>query len=220
MRRGPGGEEARDIGIRGPGDQYAVGGADDRPAEALELLALFLPGAAIVPREMLELLEDGVHVSGQHFAVGVDIDALALGLHQEVVQVQQVVAADQNARPGLNPLAHFGDFGLAKQVNVAVVEQLHGLQVHAPTFEDEFEQGFDIEVHVGHRGEERLLDERFDLGVRLAQSPGVVLVGGHALKAAEQNLLETLYILILSTHAGGDTPGPAIGLFALITKHV
>ena len=48
-----------------------------------ELLVLVLPGGAEVAVEMRVFLQLRIGVAGQHLAVGVDVDALALGLLEQ-----------------------------------------------------------------------------------------------------------------------------------------
>ena len=53
-------------------------------------------------------------------------------------------------------------------------------------------------------GEQGLFDEGADLLVGLAQPPGVVGVGRHALQAVEQRLLQRLDVLVLAADAGAS----------------
>ena len=41
-------------------------------------------------------------MGGQHFAVGVDVDASALGLLQQQLQIVEIVAGDDDERPLLH----------------------------------------------------------------------------------------------------------------------
>ncbi len=61
----------------------AVRGEQDRAGKLAELLALVLPRGAVVPVEVRVLLELGIAVRGQHLAVRVDVDALALRLLEQ-----------------------------------------------------------------------------------------------------------------------------------------
>ena len=65
----------------------AVGGHEDGPGKLGELLALVLPGGSVVAVEMLVFLQFGITVGGQHLAVGVHIDALALALLENTLQI-------------------------------------------------------------------------------------------------------------------------------------
>lgn len=70
----------------------------------------------------------------------------------------------------------------------------------APAFEDHFEQCGNVEVDVGHRGEEGFFDEGTDALVGLAQSPSVIRVSHHALETIEENLLEGLNIGVFAAN--------------------
>ena len=64
-----------------------VGGHDDSTGEGRELFLLVLPGGAIVADQVRILVQLRVAVSRQHLAVGVDVDAGALGLLQDLLQI-------------------------------------------------------------------------------------------------------------------------------------
>ena len=66
----------------------AVGGHDDGAGEGGELLGLILPGGAVVADKMAVLLQFRVAVAGEHFAVGVNVDALAFGLLEQQIDVR------------------------------------------------------------------------------------------------------------------------------------
>jgi len=67
----PAGEGSADIGIHRFLD--AVGGEQNCSREAFEFLALILPGAAEVTNQMLVFLQSRVAMSGQHFAMSIDM---------------------------------------------------------------------------------------------------------------------------------------------------
>ena len=114
------------------------------------------------------LLQAGVHVPRELFAVGVHVDAFARGLLQKVLEIGQVMARHHDARPCLDPLRNRGGLGLSENLDVRIVEELHGAQVHTAAFQDHLQEGFDVEVDVGHRGKQSLLDEGIDLRIGLA----------------------------------------------------
>ena len=62
----------------------------------VEFLLLALPCGAEIALELGVLLELRIAVGRQHFAVGVDVDALALGLLQKQLQVVQIMAGDDD----------------------------------------------------------------------------------------------------------------------------
>ena len=71
----PGAEHPIGIGL--PGLHDAVCGCEDRPGELGELSLLLLPGSPEVAHEVRELAQLGIHVCGEHLAVGVYVHALA-----------------------------------------------------------------------------------------------------------------------------------------------
>ena len=96
------GEEAVLVGVGRALD--AVGVEDDGAGEVLELLVLVLPGAAEVARQVRVLLEARVAVGGKHLDVGVDVDPLALGLLEQLLEHLQVVAGDEDRLAGRVPM--------------------------------------------------------------------------------------------------------------------
>lgn len=75
----------------------AVRGHHNRAREAGKLDLLVLPAAAVVTNQMLEFTQFRVTVRWQHFTVGVDVNPGTFCLLQQVVQIFQVMAGNQNA---------------------------------------------------------------------------------------------------------------------------
>ena len=110
--------------------------------------------------------------------------------------------------------------GAPNRSDVALVEHLHHPEVLLAALQDHFQERAEVEVHVGHGGEQGLFGEGVDRLVDDAEPPGVMGVGRHALQTVEQRLLQRLDVLVLAAHAGaGGAPGAPSGLFALVTKH-
>lgn len=213
-----GGEEA--VGVFGSRDEDAVGGGDDGAGEVGEFGFLFLPGTAVVTGEVGVFAEAGVHEGGEHFAVGVDLDVGAFDLAEEVPEVEQVVAGDEDAGAGLGAAGDDGRGGFAEGVDVAGVEQFHDAEVVAAEIEGDFEEAGQVEVDVGHGGEEGFFDEGADGWVGLAEAAGVAGVGGHALEAVEDQFLDGLDIGVLAADAGAEGAADAVsGLLALVAEH-
>jgi len=215
---GAGGVEA--VGVGEFGDEDAIGGGDDGAGEAFEFAFLVLPGAAVVAAEVGVLAELGIHVAGQHFAVGVDLDVGAFALFEQVVEVDQIVAGDEDARAGVGAFEDLGGGGFAKGGEMAGIEHFHDAEILLAEFHGHFQQRWNVEIDIGHGGEEGFFDEGGDLFVVLTEAAGVVGVGGHAFEAVEDDFLEGLDVLVFAADADGAGAAGAVGgLFALITQH-
>ena len=75
----------------------AVRGHHDRTGEAGKFHLLVLPAAAVVTDQVLEFTQLRIAVRWQHFTVGIDVNAGAFGLLQQVVEIFQVMTGDQDA---------------------------------------------------------------------------------------------------------------------------
>ena len=139
--------------------------------------------------EVRILLQAGIAVGGQHLAVGVDVDALALALLQDLFQVQEIVAGDQDGLALLVPQGHLGGHRVAVAAGVARVQQLHGPEVDLAAFQHQAQQVVQAQVLAGDGGQ-ALVDEGIDLVVFLAQDLGVIGVGADPLDAEEQGVFE------------------------------
>ena len=203
----PVGEDAVLVGVQRLLD--AVGREEHRPGEVRELLVLVLPGGAEVPVEVLVLLQLGVGVRRQHLAVGVDVDPRALGLLEQQLQVLQVVAGDQDALPLLRAERDLGGHRVAVGAGVAGVEQLHRPQVDLAGLQRDGDAVGDRQP-LRHQRDQRVVDEAGDGVVLLAEDPGVVRVGGDALEAVEQGLLQGADVLV-RIERGDEVQGRALG---------
>ena len=122
--------------------------------------------------------------------------------------------------PAFVPCRTWPGAGLAEGLDVALVEHLHHAQVLLAELQRDFEQAAQVEVDVGHGGEQGVFDEGADRFVGLAQPAGVAGVGGHALQAVEDQLLDGLDVLVLAAHAGADGTADTVGrLLALVAEH-
>ena len=158
------GEQAVLVGLGRALD--AVGVEDDGAGEVGELLGLVLPGAAEVTRQVRVFLQPGVAVGGQHLAVGVDVDPLALGLLEQLFEHAQVVARDEDRLARLGAELNRGRHRVAVAVGVGLVEQFHGDQVDAAAFHGEADEIHQTQAGV-ESGGQRLVGE----GVDLRRSP-------------------------------------------------
>ena len=188
------------IGIAVLRRHEAVRGVQQRAGDVVELLLLVLPGGAEVALEVRELLQLGIGVRRQHLAVGVDVDALALGLLEQQLQVVQVVTGHDDERAGLDLEGDGGGLGRAERAGVGGVEHRHAGEVHLADLQHEREQRVDG-TGLCKRCE-RLNEERVDRLVVLAEHARMVGVGGNAANAEQHERLERADILVGAPHLG------------------
>ena len=122
-------------------------------------------------------------MAGQHLAVGVDVHALALGLLQELFQVVEVVAADDDEGALLHGEAYLCGDGGAVGLAVGPVQELHADEVnlaHLHAHGQKVVHG----VLVRH-GHQCLVEALGNPLVCVAQHGGVVAVGGNAPQSEE-----------------------------------
>eukprot|EP00053_Salpingoeca_punica_P005903 m.57274 g.57274 ORF g.57274 m.57274 type:complete len:624 (-) comp13447_c0_seq2:122-1993(-) len=190
----------------------AVGGHDDGAGELGKLKLLQLPGAAVVADEVLELLERRVAVGRQHLAVGVDVDAGALGLLQELVQVVHVVAADQDALARHGRRQDLGRRRVAKLGAVAGVQHGEHLQVGGTHLQRRAQQRVKVLAVLAMLAEQRQrrVHVAVHVGRLLAERRRVRRIGGHALQAVGDELLQAGNLLALDVAAGEHAAGLAL----------
>ena len=126
-----GGEDI--LHIAGLGLLNAVGGHKNGPGKLGKLFFLILPGGAVVAVKMTILFQFRVAVAGQHLAVGVDVDALALGLLQQKLQIAQIVAGNQDGLALTCAKRNRSRYGVAVLSCVGGVQKFHGAQVDFST---------------------------------------------------------------------------------------
>ena len=120
----------------------------------------------------------------------VNVDALAFGHDQQVVQVFQIVTADENGLARLGSQRNFRGLGVAVGAGVARVEQFHGLQVGSTAIQNGFHPGAEVPILAVEPGGQTLVNVRVQAGIFLPEDGGVVGVGGDAFKAVQQRLHE------------------------------
>ena len=184
-----------------------VGVKDDGAGEIGEFLGLILPGAAVVADQVRVFLEAGIAMSGQHLAMGVDVDPFAFGLLEEFFQHLEVVAGDQNSFAGLGTQVDRGWDRCAIGFVVNGVQKTHGSQVLLAAFHTETDKVHQTEVCVGGCGQ-RLVEEGHDVVIALTQDHGVIHIGSHPFKPEYQDLDHGTNIFV-------DMPGVDAVLFTL-----
>ena len=113
------------ICVAGARRHEAVRGEHKGSGDVGELLLLILPCGAKVALELRIALELGIGVGGQHLAVRIDVDACALGLLEEQLEVVEVMAGNDDEGALLDLERDLGGLGHAVGASVGCVEQAH-----------------------------------------------------------------------------------------------
>ncbi len=87
------------VSIACAGRHQAVGGEQDWRGKVRKFFLLVLPCRAEVAFEMRIFFQFRIPVGRQHFTVGVDVDAFAVGLLQQQLQIVEVVTGNHDERP-------------------------------------------------------------------------------------------------------------------------
>ena len=178
------------VGVAGAQGHDAVGGEQDGRGDVLELPLLVLPCGAKVALEVgVAALQLRVAVGGQHLRVGVDVDAPACSLFQQLLCVVEVVAGNHDERPLFNGQGHLHRFRIAKRAGVGRVQQLHAAVAGFSCGLHQLPQGVGGLAGVAH-GLQGGTEEPVQLRVDAAQHPGVVVVGGHAPQAEQHKAFQ------------------------------
>ena len=196
----PGGVDPVAVGVL-RGDK-AVRGDEDRAVEPLELLPLEGPGPAVVPGEVLVLPKAGVSVRREHLAVGVDIHPCPSCLFEEVGEVLEVVAGDEDARARACRGADRRD--LRRPVGSGVRDIKEGEGLHA-----NFTAREHVADHLVHgeglqRGSEPLLQKGRDLLILVAEDFGMVRVGADPFEPVDEEVAERLQVRVHGLPGGDD----------------
>ena len=131
------------VGVAGAGRHEAVGRKQDRSGQVCKFRLLVLPSRAEVAHQMGVFFQLRVAVGRQHFPVGVDVDALSGGLLQELPEVLQIVAGNDDERPLLNVRVHPRGDGMSERLRVGLVQQGHTLEIDPAKLQDEFQPFLD-----------------------------------------------------------------------------
>ena len=183
------------VGIAGPEGHDAVGGEEHRCRDVLKLPLLILPCGAEVAFQVREpLFQLRVAVGRQHLGVGVDVDALALGLLQQALGVVEVVARNDDEGAFLDGQRHFYRLGVAKRAGVGLVQLSHDPVGHPPGVLHQLEE-LVLVASLGQRPQRRA-EKQVDLAIGIAQHPRVVGVSCHAPQAEQHEGLQALDVRV------------------------
>ena len=183
------------VGVAGPQRHDAVGGKEDGGGDVLKLPLLVLPcGAEVAFQVGKALFQLRVAVGGQHLRVGVDVDALALGLFQQAFGVIEVVARNDDEGAFLDGQRHFYRLRVAECAGVGLVEQGHDPVGHDAGVLHQLEE-LVLVAFLGQRPQGRA-EEQIDLAIGIAQHPRVVGVSCHAPQAEQHEGFQALDVRV------------------------
>ena len=133
-------------------------------------------------------------MGGQHFAMGVDVDALALSLLQQPLEIVQVMAGDDDERPLFHLQRYGGGGGCAKGLGVGPVKQFHAGQIVLADLHYDGQQL--VHAPVLADGEQGPGKEGVDLLAAIAQHVRVPGIGGHTPNAEQDQGFEGADVLV------------------------
>ena len=140
-------------------------------------------------------------MAGQHLAVGVHVDAAAVGLLEELLQVGQVMAGNDDKRARLHRELHLRGCRRAEMLEIALVEQAHAGGVDPASLKHERQER--VCPKVVAQGGKAAHEEGVYLGVcRLAQDTGVIGVRRDAAHAKEEKRLQAAHVFLGVPHLG------------------
>ena len=147
----------------------------------------------------------------QHLAMGIDVDAFALGLLQKQLTVLQVMPGDDDKGAFLHGQGHGGGHGVTIGFSVGLVQQRHALEVHLAHLHDNRQQLLHAPVLAD--GKQALIEEAVHFLVGIAQHHGMVCVGRHAPQTEENQRFqgtdvfvgfpEKIHVVFVGSAAGG-----------------
>ena len=154
-----------------------------------ELLFLLPPSITIVTYEVLVFLQLGIVVCRKHLTVGINVDACALGLLEQISDVMQVVSTDEDTRTLAYANVHLRDLRFAVSSRICLVEQSHHINTIFASSEEQLQQTIGSSVRIGDT-RQSLSHEAGDSLVALSQACGMLIVSSHTLQSEHDGLLE------------------------------
>ncbi len=142
-------------------------------------------------------------MAGEHFAVRIDVDPLALGLLEQFAEVLQVVAGDDDALAADGRHANLRRLGVAIDARVGRIQQFHHLEVQLAGLHRPAEQFVGGGVLAGEKIEARV-ERGVDLRVFMVEDAGVIGVGGGALQSVEDQFLQAGHVVAQADLPPGD----------------
>ena len=182
------------VRVRGFGRHQAVGGKQHRCRDVGKFSLLILPRRAEIALEMGIFFQFRIAVGRQHFAMGVDVDAFALGLLQQQLQVVEVVACDDDERSLLHRQRDSGRRRRTVAFGVGLIQQRHTLEVFLAHLHDDGQQR--IHAPVLTHSKECLGEKAVHFLVGIAQYHGVMGIRRHTTHTEKDERFEAANILL------------------------
>ena len=133
-------------------------------------------------------------MSGQHFAVGVDVDTFIPCLLKQKLHVVQVMSAYYDKRTFFNSQRYNGRHRISVCLGICRVKHCHTLVVDPARFKYKLQKLIGI-FFIGNRTQ-RLIEKVVYLSVGFAKSISMVSIGCHALNAEQDKGFKGAYILV------------------------
>ena len=142
-------------------------------------------------------------MGGEHLAVGVHVDALPFGLLQNLIEIREVMAGNENAVALAVAGGNSSRFGIAEGLRVAGVKKLHSAHVGLAAVESEPQPVVKAAVRaiISGSGEQTAHIEHHVM-VTLPETGGMIGVRGNALEAEEDNLHGGAHVGVFSKLVG------------------
>ena len=116
-------------------------------------------------------------------------------LFQQLLQIKQIMAGDDDERPLFNGQRHFNRLRIAKGPGVGGIQQLHGAVAGLAGLLHQVPQRL-VGKAGGANGFQRGAVEPVQLRVDAAQHPRVIVVGRHAAQAEQDKAFQAAHVLV------------------------
>jgi len=98
-----------------------VGGQENRAIEGIKFFVLFVPSISVVADKIVILLKGRIVVGRKHFPVCINIHPGPFRLDEQLFEVLQIMATDQDGRVVSNPDIYFGEFWVTVGCGVSLI---------------------------------------------------------------------------------------------------
>lgn len=149
--------------------------------------------------ELWILLELWITVSWEHLAVGVNVNASALGLLKDHLEVKKVVAGNNNEGTRLNSQRNLSWNWSAISAGICAVEKSHALEVDLAYLKSKRQQN--VNGGLGSKSCKSLYKESVNCVISLAKNASVVSVSSHTADTKENEGLEGPNVLVVGPNA-------------------